>query len=56
MGHTIAAIRSRVPGDPFAVFLLAGGAIFALYWAVEGRKEVIEVPFSVRPALMTTTR
>jgi hypothetical protein len=43
-------------GRPFVVVLLAGEAIFALYWAVAGRKEVIEVPLSVQPASMTTPR
>ncbi|HUD30765.1 MAG TPA: peptidylprolyl isomerase [Novosphingobium sp.] len=45
-----AVIRSALR-DPFVVFLLAAGAIFALYWAIAGRKEVIEVPLSVQRSL-----
>ncbi|WP_156336629.1 hypothetical protein [Novosphingobium sp. ST904] len=51
MGHMIAAIRQRAPRDPFVVFLISAGAIFALYWAVAGRKETIEVPLSVQRSL-----
>ncbi|MPS70429.1 MULTISPECIES: peptidyl-prolyl cis-trans isomerase [Novosphingobium] len=51
MGHMIAAIRQRAPRDPFVVFLISAAAIFALYWAVAGRKETIEVPLSVQRSL-----
>lgn len=52
MGQKIATLRRSAPRDPFIVFLIVSGAIFLLYWAVAGRKEVIEVPLAVQGILL----
>lgn len=52
MGHTMATLRRSAPRDPFIVFLIVSGAIFLMYWAVAGRKEVIEVPLAVQRSLL----
>jgi len=52
MGHMIATLRRSAPRDPFIVFLIVSGAIFLVYWATVGRKEVIEVPVAVQRSLL----
>lgn len=52
MGHKIATLRRSAPRDPFIIFLIVSGAIILLYWAVAGRKEVIEVPLAVQRSLL----
>lgn len=43
---------AKLRRDPLAIFLLAGAVIFLLYWAFQGRKEIIEVPADVQEQLL----
>lgn len=51
MRRLSAPLRVFAGRDPFLVFLLVAGAIFALYWVVTARRETIEVPLSVQKSL-----
>ncbi|HUD92731.1 peptidylprolyl isomerase [Sphingobium sp.] len=47
----MAPLRGLANRDPFLVFLAVAAAIFALYWMVSARHEVIDVPLSVQKSL-----
>ena len=51
MRRLTAPFHSLAARDPFLVFLLVSGAIFALYWVVTANRETIDVPLSVQKSL-----
>ncbi|HEY0315806.1 MAG TPA: peptidylprolyl isomerase [Sphingomonas sp.] len=51
MRSTILSVRARLRREPLTVFVLVGAFFFLLYWAIDGRRETIEVTKPMQASL-----